>query len=75
VYKESENPRFKDLYPSDSVLDKAEELYKKWMQQESFLSLQIYNNPKKSTAYFKSPKWDETQNEQPVWKITYDEKN
>jgi len=27
------------------------------MQTESFLKNQIYNNPKKKLAYFKSPKW------------------
>ena len=39
--------------------DTPENLYKKWMENETFLKKQIYNNPKKSLALYKSPDWDE----------------
>ena len=43
------------------------------MQTEAFLRLQLYNNPKKEIAYFKSPLWDSSEEEKPIWKITYKE--
>ncbi len=33
-------------------------MYEKYLQTEAFLKLQLYNNPKKEIAYFKSPSWD-----------------
>lgn len=46
-------------------------MYQKYMLTEAFLKLQLYNNPKKEIAYFKSPSWDKDLTEKAIWKITY----
>ena len=55
-------------------------MYQKWMQTESFLKKQVYNNPKKQTAYFTSPEFDEDEDEEkakerPLWKVNYDDRH
>lgn len=32
-------------------------MYQKYMLTETFLKMQLYNNPKKEIAYFKAPSW------------------
>lgn len=32
-------------------------MYQKYLQTESFLKLQLYNNPKKEMAYLRGPGW------------------
>lgn len=43
------------------------------MQTEGFLRKQVYNNPKKSTAYFRANDDKQQKGEVPLWKVTYDE--
>ena len=48
-------------------------MYHKYMLTESFLKLQLYNNPKKEIAYFKAPHWEKEDEDKPIWKVTYKE--
>lgn len=57
VFKEDENPRYRDVFPTTSSPESPEEMYQKYMVTEAFLKLQLYNNPKKEIAYFRSPSW------------------
>lgn len=41
------------------------------MLTEATLKLQLYNNPKKEIAYFRSPSWDKEEGDKPIWKVTY----
>lgn len=46
-------------------------MYQKYMLTETFLKMQLYNNPKKEIAYFKAPSWQKEEDDKPIWKITY----
>ena len=47
VFNEDENPRYKDIYPTKRSDETPEQMYQKYMLTETFLKLQLYNNPKK----------------------------
>jgi hypothetical protein len=57
VYREDENPRYKDIFPTADSKESPEQMYQKYLQTESFLKLQLYNNPKKEMAYLRGPGW------------------
>ena len=47
IFKESDKPNHQDVYPLADSEEPPEEMYKKYLQTEAFLKLQLYNNPKK----------------------------
>lgn len=73
VYKESDNPRFKNIYPADRAAESPHQMYQKWMQTEGFLRRQVYNNPKKSQAFFRASDDKEQKGEVALWTVTYSE--
>lgn len=48
-------------------------MYQKWMQTEGFLRRQVYNNPKKSQAFFRASDDKEQKGEVALWTVTYSE--
>lgn len=73
MFKEDENPRYKDIFPTAASPESPEQMYQKYMLTEACLKLQLYNNPKKEIAYFRSPGWEQQEGEKAIWKVTYKE--